>query len=540
MSQPVRSEYPGTAFFAVHRGHKTGVFATHAELLKHIDGYNHPKWCVFPNKAHATLFARTGEIPPGANPIKPGDYQRSPVKRTMSMGGSAGRLTAANSLASAGPSTSGVGPSRTASTSAATTTFKLPAPPAKATAIRHHSPSRAGRPTTGTSTTTMLGAQRSSSTLAESNQRQHSMSSTVSTVPTLGLNQSRSSSTTSISTSSAVSALDGSIEVWTDGSCLGNGKPGARAAYAVYFAPNDPRNESGRVPGQQTNNRGELLAVIRALEIIDEDAPMLTVYTDSKYTIQCVTDPNWLPKWIAKGGLNGSNKPAANYSMVRYLDALLNCRGDRVALVHVKAHQTNVGNNAVDKLARDAAGSIAEIPASSPDWDAKRIQLERRPKASVKGKPFVRSVNSLADIPVAAAPSYTKPAVTTTVAPTTPSVTPKKPLVQGSLARILKKSAPIEDQGSDYGYSDLDIDIDDIDDPESPPPPAVASTSRVTIEGRTPAPKASGPGKRVRDEPMDVDGEEIADSETERRARVRAGKKKQRVRCPNCQHKFCP
>ena len=64
------------------------------------------------------------------------------------------------------------------------------------------------------------------------------------------------------------------------------------------------RNESGRVPGQQTNNRGELLvslktnypvmllthlvqAVIRALEIIDEDALMLTVYSDSKYTIQC-------------------------------------------------------------------------------------------------------------------------------------------------------------------------------------------------------------------------------------------------------------
>ena len=120
-----------------------------------------------------------------------------------------------------------------------------------------------------------------------------------------------------------------------------------------------------------------------------------------------------MPKWIAKGGLNGSNKPAANYSMVRYLDSLLNRRGgvpteikllitlliahptylDRVALVHVKAHQTNVGNNAVDKLAREAAGTILEIP-SSPDWDAKRIELERRPKASVKGKPFVRVVGN--------------------------------------------------------------------------------------------------------------------------------------------------
>lgn len=220
-------------------------------------------------------FAQTGEIPPGANPIKPGEHQRTPAKRTMSMGGSAGRLTAANSLAS----TSGAGASKTgsitAALSAANTSARPSAPAAKA-AARSRSPTRAGRPTAGASSTAALGAQRSSSTMADSSQRQHSMSSTASTAPTLGFNQSRSSSTTSASTSSAVSALDGSVEVWTDGSCLGNGKASARAGYAVYFGPEDPRwafrfvdawsdahsedrNESGRVPGSQTNNRGELL-----------------------------------------------------------------------------------------------------------------------------------------------------------------------------------------------------------------------------------------------------------------------------------------
>lgn len=109
--------------------------------------------------------------------------------------------------------------------------------------------------------------------------------------------------------------------------------------------------------------------------------------------------------------------------------------------------------------------------------------------------------------------------------------------MQGTLALVLKNAAPIEDQGSDYGYSD--IDIDDIDDPESPPPPAVASSSRLpstsTVVDHTPAPRANAKGKRVRDEPMEVVIDEVEDSETERRAKEG---KKRRVKCPNCKQKF--
>lgn len=62
-------------------------------------------------------------------------------------------------------------------------------------------------------------------------------------------------------------------------------------------------------------------------------------------------------------------------------------------MLHVKAHQTNVGNNAADRLARNAASNISEIPSDNPDWDAKRIELERRPKIDVRGKPLARVVS---------------------------------------------------------------------------------------------------------------------------------------------------
>ena len=65
----------------------------------------------------------------------------------------------------------------------------------------------------------------------------------------------------------ALMAVPEPLIVYTDGSCLGNGRSGAKAGYGVYFGRDDARNEWKRVTGPQTNNRGELMGVIRALEL---------------------------------------------------------------------------------------------------------------------------------------------------------------------------------------------------------------------------------------------------------------------------------
>ncbi|KAF9780845.1 hypothetical protein BJ322DRAFT_1011739, partial [Thelephora terrestris] len=55
------------------------------------------------------------------------------------------------------------------------------------------------------------------------------------------------------------------LTVYTDGSCIGNGTAEARAGSGVWYAPQDPRNASIRVPGKaQSNQVGELLAILHA------------------------------------------------------------------------------------------------------------------------------------------------------------------------------------------------------------------------------------------------------------------------------------
>jgi exonuclease III len=58
------------------------------------------------------------------------------------------------------------------------------------------------------------------------------------------------------------------IKVYTDGSCFENGSPNARAGAGVYVGPNNKFNTSLRITGDQTNNRGELLAILYCLSNI--------------------------------------------------------------------------------------------------------------------------------------------------------------------------------------------------------------------------------------------------------------------------------
>ncbi|KAG0688258.1 hypothetical protein C6P40_001193, partial [Pichia californica] len=64
------------------------------------------------------------------------------------------------------------------------------------------------------------------------------------------------------------------MHIYTDGACRNNHLVmygGSEAGYGVYFGRNDHRNQSGRVPGNQTNQSAELYAIYRALEYYFQD-----------------------------------------------------------------------------------------------------------------------------------------------------------------------------------------------------------------------------------------------------------------------------
>nr|ODN97513.1 ribonuclease HI [Cryptococcus depauperatus CBS 7855] len=152
--------------------------------------------------------------------------------------------------------------------------------------------------------------------------------------------------------------------VYTDGSARGNGQVGSRAGAGVWWGNVGEafnQNWAERVPGEsQTNNRGELLAVIRAIERCPYPDLPLEIRCDSQYTISSMT--LWLQKWMKNDFKNGKNETVINTDLIKHLLALLRRRGpaSKIKFKYVPAHSGIEGNEQADKLAR-AGGALPAV-----------------------------------------------------------------------------------------------------------------------------------------------------------------------------------
>ncbi|CAO1617372.1 unnamed protein product [Sympodiomycopsis kandeliae] len=142
------------------------------------------------------------------------------------------------------------------------------------------------------------------------------------------------------------------ISVYCDGAASKNGKQGARAGYGVWFADDgelSKLNESKRLPGDvQTNNRAELMAAIRAVQIAPPDQPLI-IHTDSRYTIDTVT--TWIGNWRKNRWITSMGAAVQNRDLIRRLDKELKNRPIRPTLKYVKGHAGIHGNEMADRLA---------------------------------------------------------------------------------------------------------------------------------------------------------------------------------------------
>ncbi|KAF1982173.1 ribonuclease H-like protein [Aulographum hederae CBS 113979] len=146
------------------------------------------------------------------------------------------------------------------------------------------------------------------------------------------------------------------VNIHTDGSSLGNGKSGAVAGVGVFFGPGDTRNLSETLPGaRQTNQRAELTAIVRALDLARLDHHVC-IHSDSNYAIQCVTV--WFIKWRENGWQTAGKKPVENKDLVEKIVERVDERrrvGAKTEFVWVKGHANDPGNNAADGLAVQGA-----------------------------------------------------------------------------------------------------------------------------------------------------------------------------------------
>lgn len=137
------------------------------------------------------------------------------------------------------------------------------------------------------------------------------------------------------------------VEVFTDGSCLGNPGPGG---YGVLIKSDTGIRELSGGELYTTNNRMELSAVIAGLSALEESCKV-TLYSDSKYIVdafQC----HWIDAWIRNGWYT-SKGPTKNQDLWEEI-LRLNSKHS-VTYKWVKGHAGDVYNERCDKLARSYA-----------------------------------------------------------------------------------------------------------------------------------------------------------------------------------------
>jgi ribonuclease HI len=112
------------------------------------------------------------------------------------------------------------------------------------------------------------------------------------------------------------------------------------------------RNVSERLEGEiQTNQRAELTAVLRALELTTDDEH-IRIFTDSKYTIDCAT--NWYRSWEKNDWKKPNGDAVLNQDLIKEIRALITDRDEadfKTSFQWIKGHGSNAGNIAADKLA---------------------------------------------------------------------------------------------------------------------------------------------------------------------------------------------
>ncbi|MBO5122859.1 MAG: ribonuclease HI [Oscillospiraceae bacterium] len=134
------------------------------------------------------------------------------------------------------------------------------------------------------------------------------------------------------------------VTIYTDGACSGNPGPGGWGAILEW---NGVEKELSGGENPTTNNRMELLAVISALEKLNQSC-IVELYSDSKYVIDALTK-GWLTSWIKNGWRKADKKAVLNVDLWQRLLPLLEKHEMRYHWV--KGHAENEKNNRCDQMA---------------------------------------------------------------------------------------------------------------------------------------------------------------------------------------------
>ncbi|KTW29658.1 hypothetical protein T552_04091 [Pneumocystis carinii B80] len=140
------------------------------------------------------------------------------------------------------------------------------------------------------------------------------------------------------------------IEIYTDGSSHYYGEGKVIAGIGVYFGDNDKRKvlKERIYDIKQTNQRAEIMAIIRAIESVSNDENII-INTDSKYAINSLTI--WYKKWEKNNWKNINAESVKNKDLLEKALELIKKRSGFTELKYVSSHGDIYGNKQADYLA---------------------------------------------------------------------------------------------------------------------------------------------------------------------------------------------
>jgi ribonuclease HI len=136
------------------------------------------------------------------------------------------------------------------------------------------------------------------------------------------------------------------VEIFTDGACSGN--PGLGGYGAILKYGREIKEISG-YEYETTNNRMEMTAVIKALELLKRPCK-IRIFTDSTYVVKGMTE--WVTGWIKRNWLNSRKKPILNKDLWERLLKL--SQSHQIEWKWIRGHHGHPENERCDQLARNA------------------------------------------------------------------------------------------------------------------------------------------------------------------------------------------
>lgn len=152
------------------------------------------------------------------------------------------------------------------------------------------------------------------------------------------------------------------LYIYTDGSCINNGKKNARGGVGVHYSDPNISELSFKFDGQSTNNKMELLAIYIAIFNITkiiQKYEQIIIFTDSNYSINCLT--KFIKGWIKNNWILSNGEPVKNKDLIEKIYLLLQ-QYKNITFQHINSHTGkqdihSKGNARADKLAVQGANS---------------------------------------------------------------------------------------------------------------------------------------------------------------------------------------